>query len=273
MDEKLRKQYLATMGIQNWVAREAEAVVEQQPESVEPPVDSAAPPPEPEPPAQVAADEPPPWLEDVPPPTLDDWAPVEAEPEPALPVRDEIAGLDWEALAYRVAHCEACELHKSRKQTVFGTGDRSAGLMVIGEAPGADEDRQGEPFVGPAGQLLDVMLQAIGLQREQVFIANILKCRPPGNRDPRTEEVLQCEPFLKRQVALVRPRLILALGGVAAQNLLHSQELVGRMRGREYHLDDIPVVVTYHPAYLLRSPHQKARAWQDLQRAVKLLRG
>jgi DNA polymerase len=145
--------------------------------------------------------------------------------------------------------------------------------MVIGEAPGAEEDRQGEPFVGRAGQLLNAMLLAIGLQRDQVFIANILKCRPPGNRDPRPEEALKCEPFLLRQVALVRPRVILAVGGIAAQNLLKSQEPVGKMRGRAFQFEGIPVVVSYHPAYLLRSPEQKAKSWQDLQRVAGMLKG
>jgi DNA polymerase len=273
VDEKRRRQYLAAMGIQNWVAREASSAVVQQSEEIEPPPVATPdfPRPEPEPQPPMAVDEPPPWLEDVPPPVLDDWMPMEGGQASVLQVRDDIAGLDWKALEYRVAHCEACELHKSRTNTVFSAGDRSARLMVIGEAPGVDEDRQGEPFVGPAGQLLNTMLRAIGLNREQVFISNILKCRPPGNRDPRAEEVLQCEPFLKRQVALVQPRLILALGRVAAQNLLKSQETVGRMRGRDYHLGKIPVVVTYHPAYLLRSPDQKARAWQDLQRAAEIM--
>ena len=155
---------------------------------------------------------------------------------------------------------------------MFGVGDRNADLMIVGEAPGADEDRQGEPFVGRAGQLLNAMLLAIGLKREQVFIANILKCRPPNNRDPRPEEALRCEPYLKRQLALIKPKVILCVGRVAAQNLLKSDETVGRMRGRQFDLDGTPVLVTYHPAYLLRSPDQKGKAWQDLQAVVKLLR-
>jgi DNA polymerase len=146
--------------------------------------------------------------------------------------------------------------------------------MIIGEAPGADEDRQGEPFVGKAGQLLNAMLNAIGFNREQVFIANILKCRPPGNRDPHMEEALNCEPFLMRQIDLIRPKVILAVGRVAAHNLLKTDVPVGKLRGREDFIGDakIPVVVTYHPAYLLRSPDQKAKAWQDLQRTCRLLR-
>lgn len=196
---------------------------------------------------------------------------VEAGPDRA-PAVDSVAGLDWEALGHRVAQCQACTLHQTRSNTVFGVGTQTADLLVIGEAPGAEEDRQGEPFVGRAGQLLNAMLLAIGCRREQVYIANILKCRPPDNRDPRPEEVIQCEPFLRRQVALVQPKVILAVGRVAAQNLLKTDEAVGRMRGRDYRFDDIPLVVTYHPAYLLRSPDQKAKAWQDLQRALVLLR-
>ena len=265
MDEIARRSYLQAMGIQNWVSRLPENPAEAgQTESPAPP-----------PPAVAVAPTShmdgereilPPWLEEVPLP-VDDWVPaVETESSELLPTREEIAGLDWKALEYRVAHCESCQLHRTRTNTVFGVGDRAAGLMVIGEAPGADEDRQGEPFVGRAGQLLNAMLWAIGLKRDQVFIANILKCRPPDNRDPRPEEVLQCEPFLRRQLALVQPKMILAVGRVAAQSLLKSQEPVGRMRGKAYRFDDIPLVVTYHPAYLLRSPEQKEKAWQDLQR-------
>ncbi|HEY4732456.1 MAG TPA: uracil-DNA glycosylase, partial [Gammaproteobacteria bacterium] len=165
-----------------------------------------------------------------------------------------------------VVACIACELHKTRTQTVFGVGNRTAEWLIIGEAPGADEDRQGEPFVGRAGQLLNAMLLAIGLKREEVYIANILKCRPPENREPRPEEVASCEPFLKHQIALLKPRIILAVGRIAAQNLLKSEEPIGAMRGKRYTYEDtgIPLVVTYHPAYLLRSPQEKRKAWQDL---------
>jgi DNA polymerase len=157
-------------------------------------------------------------------------------------------------------------LHRTRTQTVFGVGSLQPRWLVIGEAPGADEDRQGEPFVGRAGQLLTEMLRAVGLTREQVFIANILKCRPPENRDPKPEEAKSCEHYLQRQIALLQPRLILAVGRIAAQNLLQVETPIGKLRG-EVHAwgpDRIPVVVTYHPAYLLRSPGQKARAWDDL---------
>ncbi|MGC1951477.1 MAG: uracil-DNA glycosylase [Gammaproteobacteria bacterium] len=180
--------------------------------------------------------------------------------------RDSVAQMDWSALATAVAACTACELHRTRTQTVFGTGAVRAQWMVIGEAPGADEDRQGEPFVGRAGRLLNAMLHAIGLQREQVYIANILKCRPPNNRDPRFEEVECCEPFLQRQIQLVEPRVILAVGRIAAQSLLKTVTPIGQLRGQRHRLPgcQIPVVVTYHPAYLLRSPQQKRRAWEDL---------
>lgn len=176
--------------------------------------------------------------------------------------------LDWDALAASVAGCTACALHQTRTQTVFGVGSRAADWMVIGEAPGAEEDRRGQPFVGRAGQLLDAMLKAIGLDRSTVYIANILKCRPPKNRDPKPEEVACCEPYLLRQVQLLAPRLILAVGRVAAQNLLHRDVPIGRLRGRVHRFGpNLPVVVTYHPAYLLRSPGEKRKAWEDLQLA------
>jgi len=179
------------------------------------------------------------------------------------------AQLDWEALQQAVAHCTRCQLHKHRTRTVFGVGDQQARWMIVGEAPGADEDRQGEPFVGRAGQLLNEMLRAIGLRREAVYIANILKCRPPRNRDPLPEEVACCKPYLRRQIALLQPAMILAVGRVAAQNLLDKDLSLGAMRGREFSFEDsgIPVVVSYHPAYLLRSPREKAKVWDDLKRA------
>lgn len=178
----------------------------------------------------------------------------------------------WDILQQQVAACRRCELHKGRTRTVFGTGDPAADWLLIGEAPGAEEDRQGEPFVGRAGKLLNAMLAAIGLARGQVYIANILKCRPPKNRDPRPEEVSECEPYLKQQIAVIKPKIILALGRVAAQNLLRIEVPIGRMRGQRYTYGDakIPVVVTYHPAYLLRSPREKRKSWQDLQLAMKI---
>lgn len=180
-----------------------------------------------------------------------------------------VAQLDWEALQARVAACTVCkELARQRTQTVFGVGDPQADWLFIGEAPGAEEDRRGEPFVGRAGQLLENMLAALGLRRgENVYIANILKCRPPGNRDPSPAETAACRPFLDRQIDLIRPRVIVALGRIAAQSLLDSNAPLGRLRGREHELRGIPLVVTYHPAYLLRSPADKARAWSDLLHA------
>ena len=182
------------------------------------------------------------------------------------------AGLDWDALQRQVAGCRLCQLHESRTQTVFGVGDVNADWMLIGEAPGAEEDRRGEPFVGRAGKLLDSMLKALGLDRQQVFIANILKCRPPNNRDPRPEEVLACGNYLNQQINTVKPRLIIALGRVAAQNLLKTETPIGKMRGKRYHYGDppVPVVVTYHPAYLLRAPREKKKSWQDLQLAMTI---
>ena len=178
----------------------------------------------------------------------------------------QLTALDWAELEKRVSGCSLCGLQESRTRTVFGAGNRDADWLVIGEAPGADEDRQGEPFVGPAGQLLTAMLYAVGLQREDVYICNILKCRPPGNRNPSREEVGHCHAYLQRQIELVNPRLILAVGGVAANNLLDMNEKVGQLRGKmhAYGVRQIPLVVTYHPAYLLRSPLEKRKVWNDL---------
>ncbi len=179
---------------------------------------------------------------------------------------DDPATLDWDALAAAVAACRACALCETRTRTVFGVGDRQARLLVIGEAPGTDENRAGEPFVGRAGQLLNQILAAIGLERGQVYIANILKCHPPGNRNPHPGEVAHCQGYLARQVALIRPRVILSVGAVSAQNLLGTDTPVGRLRGRwfDYGPAAVPLRVTYHPAYLLRSPEHKGKAWEDL---------
>ena len=181
----------------------------------------------------------------------------------------------WSDLAARVRACTLCGLHKTRTQTVFGVGRRDARLFVIGEAPGADEDRQGEPFVGRAGQLLTAMLRAIGLPRGEVYIANILKCRPPGNRDPQPDESACCTPYLAQQIALVEPRVLLAVGRISAQWLLQTDTPIGRLRGQVFRYGDrnIPLVVTYHPAYLLRSPLAKATAWTDLCVVKDLLGG
>jgi DNA polymerase len=176
-----------------------------------------------------------------------------------------IATLDWDALSARVASCERCRLCEKRTNTVFGVGDRNADWMLIGEAPGENEDRQGEPFVGQAGKLLDNMLRALTLARDtNVYIANVIKCRPPGNRNPEPDEVARCEPYLQRQVALVKPKLIVALGRFAAQSLLKTDASISSLRGRVHEYEGVPVIVTYHPAYLLRSLPDKAKAWADL---------
>jgi len=191
---------------------------------------------------------------------MTDSAQVSQTPQ-AAPVHD------WEALQNRVAACTACDLHKTRTQTVFGVGNRQADLMFIGEAPGADEDAQGEPFVGRAGHLLNAMLYAIDLKRESVYITNVVKCRPPENRNPDKHELDCCNAFLLRQIVLVKPKLIVAVGRVAAHHLLVTETAIGKLRGQgfEYGENKIPLIATYHPAYLLRRPSEKRHAWQDLQ--------
>jgi len=184
---------------------------------------------------------------------------------PPAAARDDVALLDWDALAERVASCVACRLCERRTNTVFGVGDREAEWMLVGEAPGENEDRQGEPFVGQAGKLLDNMLRALSLARgENVYIANVIKCRPPGNRNPEPDEVARCEPYLQRQVQLVKPKIIVALGRFAAQSLLKTTGSIASLRGRVHAYEGVPVIVTYHPAYLLRSLHDKSKAWTDL---------
>ncbi len=185
-----------------------------------------------------------------------------------------IETMDWPALQAAVAVCEACGLCRRRKNTVFGVGDVQADWMIVGEAPGENEDLQGEPFVGLAGQLLDNMLRAVGRSRtgagaQGAYIANVLKCRPPANRNPQPAEVAQCEPYLTRQVALVKPKIILAMGRFAVQSLLKTDEPIGRLRGRVHRYEGVPVIVTYHPAYLLRTPADKAKAWADLCLAME----
>ena len=185
-----------------------------------------------------------------------------------------VESMDWPTLREAVVNCTACKLCSGRRQTVFGVGNERADWMIVGEAPGEQEDRQGEPFVGKSGQLLDNMLRAIGLTRgeadaqRQVYIANTLKCRPPGNRNPEPEELAQCEPFLIRQIALVQPKIILAMGRFAVQSLLRSSEPIGKLRGRVHRYQGVPLIVTYHPAYLLRNLDDKAKAWDDLCLAV-----
>lgn len=191
-------------------------------------------------------------------------------PGPQSTPREE--NLDWEQLRSRVAACTRCVLSQTRTQTVFGVGDPNADWLVVGEAPGAEEDRRGEPFVGRAGQLLDSMLRAIGLARGQVYIANVLKCRPPGNRDPAPAESAECLPYLERQIALIEPKIMLAVGRIAAQNLLKTQAPLAKLRQQEHRFGAarVPLVVTYHPAYLLRTPTDKRKAWEDLKFARKV---
>jgi len=206
-----------------------------------------------------------------------DKGPVAGTPPTARPPQDvvepAVEGMGWDQLRLTVSSCTQCSLRGTRTQTVFGSGSRTARWLFIGEAPGADEDRQGEPFVGRAGQLLTNMIRALGYRREEVYIANILKCRPPGNRDPAPEESLSCRPYLCRQIALLSPEIIVTLGRVAAQNLLQTDVPISRLRGErhEYENSGIPVVATYHPAYLLRSPTEKRKAWADLRLARSLL--
>lgn len=193
----------------------------------------------------------------------------DAEPDRA----PRIARMNWTELKSAVTGCEACALAKTRTQTVFGVGDEMADWLFIGEAPGSEEDARGEPFVGQAGKLLDNMLAAIGLKRgDNVYIANVLKCRPPGNRNPEAFEVAQCQPHLLRQLALIQPRLIVALGRFAAQTLLDTDATIASLRGRVHRFHDVPTVITYHPAYLLRSLPDKAKAWADLCLARNTMR-
>jgi len=232
MHGPLRNEYLEALGIDRWVSRNAPPEAAANIAMTRAPVPVSAP------------------------------APIrQPDVTPIIP-----AG-DWAGLRQQVAGCTACDLCKTRTQTVFGVGNTSADWLIIGEAPGAEEDRQGEPFVGRAGQLLNAMLLAIGLPRETVFIANILKCRPPGNRDPKPEEVSRCLPFLAAQIALLKPKIMLAVGRIAAQNLLATDAPLARLRGKLHHFGEAntPLVITYHPAYLLRTPSDKRKAWEDLK--------
>jgi DNA polymerase len=261
--ERRRLHYLEAMGIQAWCLRAA------PPHALRGDHEGAA---------RHSAGEPGPAVTLPHPPALAEAQPrQETAPGPrragasGLPDRSTPAE-DWDLLEKCVAACTACELHRNRTQTVFGVGNREATWLVIGEAPGEQEDLQGEPFVGRAGLLLNEMLRAIGLRRDEVYIANILKCRPPGNRDPRPEEVAACEGFLQRQIALMHPRIILAVGRIAAQSLLKTATPIGKLRGQVHHYQGIPLVITYHPAYLLRSPQEKRKAWQDLLLATHTFR-
>jgi uracil-DNA glycosylase family 4 len=233
MNPALRGQYLAALGLESWVVR-GKSVPAIAP--VEVPMPRGV------------------------------NAPVEAPSLRGTPVSRE-AGVEWPELRARVAACRRCTLCSTRTQTVFGVGNEQADWLIVGEAPGAEEDRQGEPFVGRAGQLLNSMLRAIGLAREQVYIANVLKCRPPGNRDPAASEAAECLPYLEQQIALLKPKIMLAVGRIAAQNLLRTDVTLGRLRQQvhTFGASHVPLVVTYHPAYLLRTPTDKRKAWEDLK--------
>ena len=238
--------------------------------SIQPRTVAERPAPAPAPAARAAA-EPAAGAAPVPPPRQ----PIAPPAAPAAsPSGGAVPVLSWDELRQAVTECRACGLCDSRTNTVFGVGDPQPDWLVVGEAPGEQEDLQGEPFVGQAGKLLDNMLRAIGLDRQRkVYIANVLKCRPPGNRNPDPSEVAQCEPFLRRQVELLRPKIILAMGRFAVQSLLGSAEPIGRLRGRVHRYQGVPLVVTYHPAYLLRNLPEKAKAWADLCLALEQLRG
>jgi DNA polymerase len=245
MNPALRLEYLAALGLQNWVVRGKSSPAHALRDAAAP-RDGAAP-------RDAAA-------------SRDGATPREAaDLRDAAASRD--AGVDWPELRARVAACTRCTLCNTRTQTVFGVGNQQAQWLIVGEAPGADEDRQGEPFVGRAGQLLNSMLHAIGLAREQVYIANVLKCRPPGNRDPSAGEAAECLPYLEQQIALLKPKVMLAVGRIAAQNLLRTDLTLGRLRQQvhRFGLSQVPLVVTYHPAYLLRTPTDKRKAWEDLK--------
>jgi DNA polymerase len=250
MNSELRREYLAGLGLTSWTLRSAEAAVTAPQEPAPAPAPASAP-------ARAPASA-----------SASASAPAAATVVPRAdtsPARE--ADADWTELRSRVAACVRCGLCATRTQTVFGVGNLDAEWLIVGEAPGADEDRQGEPFVGRAGQLLNAMLHAVGLAREQVYIANVLKCRPPGNRDPGASEAAECLPYLERQIALLKPKIMLAVGRIAAQNLLRTDKTLGSLRGQVHRFGalQVPLVVTYHPAYLLRTPGDKRKAWEDLK--------
>ena len=265
MDERRRRHYLEAMGITAWVGRDA-----AEPEAPTPATSQHA--------ASGSTESLPGQLAESTATESSGAAAVESAPrhatgpEAGVPA-GEVADMDWVQLEQAVGNCRRCPLHESRRQGVFGVGNRAADWMFIGEAPGAQEDRLGEPFVGRAGQLLDAMLAATGHSREQVYIANIIKSRPPDNRDPQPEEIEACLPYLHRQIALIRPRVLMLVGRIAAQTLLDTTAPIGRLRGQVHKVPGLalPAVATYHPAYLLRSPNQKPKVWADLRLAMRTL--
>jgi DNA polymerase len=198
-------------------------------------------------------------------PPAADTRPPAAPRQPPAAIPDVPAGLPLQQLAETFRDCRQCRLHQGRKQVVFGTGNPQAALVFVGEAPGEEEDRQGEPFVGAAGQLLNRIVEAIGLRRDQVYMLNVVKCRPPGNRNPLPDELAACRPILEAQLACLAPQVICALGNFAAQALLHTEERISRLRGRFHRVGDIQVMPTYHPAYILRNPQSKRAVWDDMQ--------
>lgn len=243
MREALRQQYLQAMGIQLW-----ESKVPNRDTLVQAPFDNDT--------------------------RMTGLLPEHESPAEKNEVQTEHAGIpDWTGFHAVVESCHKCVLHENRQVAVPGVGDTSAKLMLVGEAPGAEEDRKGEPFVGRAGQLLNEMLSAIGFSRQQVYITNLIKCRPPNNRNPHVDEVVACESFLHQQITWIQPVLIIALGRFAAQSLLNSDASLGKLRGQlhTYQDKDIPVLVTYHPAYLLRKPLEKRKTWHDLQNVLDCL--
>jgi uracil-DNA glycosylase len=232
MNSELRFEYLAALGLRSWALRDA---------------------------VQAA----------VAPASASVIAPPAGAPAAAAPATRQAreADADWPELRARVVACTRCALSGTRTQTVFGVGNLRAEWLIVGEAPGADEDRKGEPFVGRAGQLLNSMLRAVGLTREQVYIANVLKCRPPGNRDPNPNEAAECLPYLEQQIALLQPKIMLAVGRIAAQNLLRTDKTLGSLRQQVHRFGvfQVPLIVTYHPGYLLRTPMDKRKTWEDLK--------
>ncbi|MFW5969377.1 MAG: uracil-DNA glycosylase [Halofilum sp. (in: g-proteobacteria)] len=261
MDEATRRAYLEAMGVTMWVPRGSPDVAPGGDAATDS-LASGAPVSDPSSPAASAA----------PPSPAPEHPEAGTTGDPAAATGD-VASMDAETLRQTILGCTACGLCETRTRAVPGVGSMKADLLVIGEAPGQEEDRRGEPFVGRAGQLLDRMLAAIGLDRQTVYFTNVLKCRPPNNRDPKADEVQACAAYLRRQIELIGPKVILSVGRISAQSLLETGQTIGRLRGQWHRLgpNDTPLWVTYHPAYLLRSPGQKRKSWDDLKAVRALL--